>query len=292
MTSDDLDLAAALRDLAARVPDDPTRLASVHLRYRRQKRRRRAVGASALVATMAAGLVGAEALASPGHRVTVATAGVSNLPACAAPPLEKSPTSAPPTTGQSFTGGGMIVALGPSTITVDDLGSPLTGKVTLTITPATKLFRASPQPKLADQATTIDQLSVGDTVKFTAVRTSATTNTLVELHAGAPMDASPAGAKQAAAADASAGGAKRAAAADEKPAPPPVGGSFKAQGTVTAYSSGSLTVKVTGGNLTGTISFTIGCTPALPIVGHTVNIAGTRTGTNTYDATLFTLANP
>src|SRR5580704_853190 len=131
MTHDDLDLAAALRDLAARVPDDPTRLASVHVRYRRHQRRRRAVGASALVATMAAGLVGAETLGSSGQRITAASGGVVNLPACTAPPAGKSLSPAvPPTTGQIFNGGGMIVALGPSTITVDDVAGPLAGTTT------------------------------------------------------------------------------------------------------------------------------------------------------------------
>jgi hypothetical protein len=272
MTHDDLDLAAALRDLAARVPDDPTRLASVHVRYRRHQRRRRAVGASALVATMAAGLVGAETLASSGQRITAASGGVSNLPACSAPPVGKSVLPAePPTTGQSFSGGGMIVALGPSTITVDDVGGPLAGTATLTVTPATKLFRASPQPTVADVATTLDRLGVGDAVKFTAVRSSATTNTLVELHAGPATDASQTGSKK--------------ATPDQRPAPTPVGGSFKAEGTVTAYSSGALTVNVAHGSLTGTVTFTIHCAPALPVVGQIVDIVGTRTGTHTYDVT-------
>ena len=276
MTLDDLDLAAAMRDLAARVPDDPTRLASVHFRYRRHQRRRRALGASALVATMAAGIVGAESLASSGRRITPAGGGVSTLPACPPPSVEKSSAPAPPPTiGQTFTGGGMIVALAPSTITVDDVGGPLRGKVTLTITPDTRLFRSSPQSKLADVATTIDQLGVGDPVKFTAVHSSATTNTLVELHTGPATEASP---KQ--------------ATPDQAPTPPPVGGSFKAEGTVTAYSPGLLTVNVARGNLTGTVTFTIRCTPAVPVVGHIVDVGGARTGTDTYDATHFALATP
>ena len=279
MTLDDLDLAAAMRDLAARVPDDPTRLASVHFRYRRHRRRRRAVGASALVATVAAGVVGAESFASSGRRITPAAVGVSTLPACPPPPVEQSSApAAPPTIGQTFSGGGMIVALGPSTITVDDVGGPLSGKVTLTVTPDTRLFRSSPQPSVADVATTIDQLGVGDTVKFTAVHSSATTNTLVELHAGPAAGARPAGPKQ--------------ATPDQTPTPPPVGGSFKAEGTVTAYSPGLLTVNLARGNLTGTVTFTIRCAPALPVVGHIVDVGGTRTGTDTYDATLFALATP
>jgi hypothetical protein len=289
MTSNDLDLTTALRDLAGRVPDDPTRLASVHLRYRRQARRRRAVGASALVATMAAGLVGAEALTSSGHQTIVAAGPVANLPACVAPPAEKSPPSAtPPSVGQSFSDGGKITALGSSTITVDDLGPPLLGTVALTVTPATKLFRASPQASVTDQPTTIDQLDVGDTVKFSAVHSSATTNTLVELHAGASAGTSPAGASPA---GASAAAAKQAS-ADQAPTPPPVGSPFKAGGTVTAYSPGSLTVNVDRGNLTGAVTFTLHCAPALPVVGHTVNILGTHTATDTYDATVVALSSP
>jgi hypothetical protein len=279
MTLDDLDLAAAMRDLAARLPDDPTRLASVHFRYRRHRRRRRALGASALVATMAAGIVGAESLASSGRRINPAAAGVSTLPACPPPPVEQSSgRSAPPTIGQTFSGGGLIVALGRSTITVDDVGGPLRGKVTLTVTPDTKLFRSSPQSKLADVATTIDQLGVGDTVKFTAVHSSATTNTLVELHTGPATGASPAGPTQ--------------ATPDQTPTAPPVGGSFKAEGTVTAYSPGLLTVNVARGNVTGTVTFSIRCAPPLPVVGHIVDVSGTRTLTDTYEADHFALATP
>jgi hypothetical protein len=289
MTSNDLDLMTALRDLAGRVPDDPTRLASVHLRYRRQRRRRRAVGASALVATMAAGLVGVESLASSGHQTIVAAGAAANLPACVAPPAEKSPPpTTPPSVGQSFTGGGMITALGTSTITVADLGLPVIGTVTLTVTPDTKLFRASPQARVNDQATTIDQLRVGDTVKFTAVHSSATTNTLVELHAGAATSTSPASTSPA---DVSPGSDKQAS-ADQTPTPPPVGSPFKAGGTVTAYSPGSLTVNVNGGNLTGAVTFTLHCAPALPIVGHTVNILGTRTGADTYDGSVVAFPTP
>jgi len=174
-----------------------------------------------------------------------------------------------------FTGGGMIVALGPSTITVDDAGGPVTGKVILTVTPDTKLFRASPQPDIADSATTINQLAVGDKVKFTAVHLSSTNNTLVELHAGPAFVASP-----------------NQAAPSQMATPPRIGGSFKAEGTVTAYSPGSLTVNVARGNLTGIVTFTIGCAPALPVVGHIVDIAGTRTGTDTYEASVFALATP
>ena len=172
----------------------------------------------------------------------------------------------------------MIVALGSSTITVDDAGGPLAGNVTLTATPDTKLFRASVEPNVADMATTIDQLRVGDKVKFTAVHLSATTNTLVELDAGPANDANHAGPKQ--------------ATPDQAQTTPPVGSSFKAEGTVTAYSPGSLAVNVARGNLTGTVTFTIHCAPALPVVGHIVDIAGTRTGTDTYDATVFSLATP
>jgi len=150
--------------------------------------------------------------------------------------------------------------------------------VTLTVTPDTKLFRASLQPNAVDAAVTIEQLGVGETVKFIAVHLSATTNTLVELHAGPASDQSHAGPKP--------------AIPHQTTTPPPVGGLFKAGGTVTAYSPGSLTVNVARGNLTGTVAFTIHCGPALPIVGHSVDIAGTRTGTDTYDATNFALATP
>jgi hypothetical protein len=278
MTLDDLDLAAALRDLAARVPDDPTRLASVHLHHRRHQRRRRAVGASALVAVLGAGFVGAESLASSGRRITPAAGGLPSLPACPPPPVGQPPAPAgPPTIGQTFTGGGMIVAIGPSTITVDDVGGPLPGNLTLAVTADTKLFRSSPKPNVADVATTIDQLSVGDTVKFSAVHSTASTNTLVELHAGPATDASPAGPKQATPA--------------QTPTPPPVGGTFKVGGTVTAYSPGSLTVNVARGNLAGTVTVTIHCAPTPPVVGQIVDIAGTRTGTDTYDGTVFVLAS-
>jgi hypothetical protein len=172
----------------------------------------------------------------------------------------------------------MIVALGPSTITVDDVGGPLTGKVTLTVTPASKLFRSTAQPNAADMATTIDHLGVGDTVKFSAVPSGGAANTLVELHAGPANDASPAGLKQ--------------AAPNQMPTPPSVGGSFKAEGTVTAYSPGALTVNVARGNLTGTVTFTIHCAPVLPVVGHVVSVGGTRTETDTYDANAVALATP
>ena len=279
MTLDDLNLSATLRDLAAGVPDDPTRLASVHLRYRRHQRRRRAVGASALVATVAAGVVGAESLTRSGRQITPAAGGVANLPACPPPPVNQpAAPSAPLKSGQTFTGGGMIVAVGPSTITVDDAGGPLSGKVTLTVTPDTKLFRASPQPNVANAPTTIDQLGVGDKVKFTAAHLSATANTLLDLEAGPATDAAHAGAKQ--------------ATPDQAPTPAPVGSSFKAEGTVTAYSPGSLTVKVARGNLIGTVTFTIHCAPALPVLGDIVDVGGTRTGTDTYDAAVVALATP
>lgn len=289
MTVDDLDLAAGLEDLARSAPDNPTRLASVHVRYRRHQRRRRAVCASAVVATMAAGIAGAESFASSGRRMNVAAGGGSNLPACSAPPVDKSSVpgappkspvpAAPPAIGETFSGGGTIVTVGRSTITVDEMGGPLTGKVTLTVTPATKLFRLSPQPNVGDVAATITQLAVGDGAKFIAVHSSATINALVELHAGPAADANPPRA-------ADAPGAKQQGTPDPVTTPPPVGGPFKAAGTVAAYSPGSLTVNVTRGNLTGTVTFAIHCAPALPVVGHTVEIAGTRTAADTYDATV------
>jgi hypothetical protein len=183
-----------------------------------------------------------------------------------------------PAIGQAFNGGGLIVEIGPSTITIDDPGPP-PEKVTLTVTPSSQLlFRSSALPNSAEAPTTIHQLGVGDPVKFTAVRSSATAYTLLELHAGPAADASTPALKQ--------------AAADQAPTPPPVGGSFKAEGTVTAYSPGSVTINVASGNLTGTVTFTLHCAPALPVVGHTFDIAGIRIGGDSYDATVFAPAVP
>ena len=131
MTLDDTTLARALRDLAATAPDDPGRLAHVHHLARRRHRRQRAIGAGALAATMAAAVVGAEALASGGGGVpgihpaaggAAATVPAPRreaaaLPACpVAPPVQPTDTSQPPpAVGQEFNGGGLVSTPGTAT---------------------------------------------------------------------------------------------------------------------------------------------------------------------------------
>lgn len=295
MTLDDTTLARALHDLAATAPDDPGRLAHVHHLARRRHRRQRAIGAGALAATMAAAVVGAEALASGGRGPATGTSPAAGglvttmpapvreaatLPACpVAPPVQPTDKSqGPPTVGQEFTGGGLVS--GPGTATSVSLavqGGPLAGSdLTLTIGPSSQVF-------VNDQATTGDHLAKGLVAKFTATRTGASTYLVDDLHAGTPApQGTPAPGAGTRPED------KQGAAGS--PASTPVGGGFKVVGLATASTATTLTVDVQGGSLaTGPVTFTLECSPGVPLVGRMVSVAGTRTATSTYVASLVAL---
>ncbi len=277
------DLSDALRDLAATVPDDPARLACVHRRAAHAHRRRRAVGAGALAATMAATVAGAEVLVSSGHRAAAPVPAASSappaaspaaLPACPDQPAVK-PIKDPVTAaiGQQFTGGGIITAKPTATsIALSVVGGPLGNTaITLTVTSDSKVFQATPAPNVADQVTTSDQLQAGETAKFTATRTGATSYVLDELHAAPVTDPG------------SASGTK-AASGLQAPTPAAIGGQFKAGGVAVSWSANSVRVNVTRGNLAGIVTFTLQCTPAHALAGDEVEISGTRTGPTTYVA--------
>jgi len=285
MTLDDTTLATALRDLAGTAPDNPARLAQVHRLARRRHHRQRALGAGALAATIAAGVAGVDALSSGGggtaagiHPASggsaasapapVAPAG--GLPACPVAPAAQPSNKpvAPPTVGQQFTGGGLLTAAGTATsVSVEVQGGPMTGsQLTLTIGPSSKVY-------LNDQAVTGAQLQKGLAVKFSATRIGDTAYLLDELRAGTPS--APAGVKQ---------GAPNSVTA------PAVGDGFKVAGQVTAATPSTLTVDVQGGSLPpGPYTFTLQCSPAGSLLGKLVAVAGTRTGTSTYEAAMVAL---
>ncbi|HVM65766.1 MAG TPA: hypothetical protein VMU14_12955 [Acidimicrobiales bacterium] len=286
MTLDDTTLARALHDLAGTVPDDPGRLARVHHLARRRHRRQRAIGAGALAATMAAGVVGAEALASsggsPSTGIRPASAGtapaatpaaggtVSGLPACApAAPVQPTNKVVPrPTVGQVFTGGGTVTAPGTaSSVAMHIDGGPLQGSdVTLTIGPSSKV-------SVDGQVATGAQLQKGLRAKFTATVVATGTYLLDDLRGGTPS--ATAAPKQGAPA---------------VPTPPAIGGNFKAVGKATAATATTLTVDIQGGSLPpGTVTFTLRCSPTSAVVGRMVSVVGTRTGASTYDASLVVL---
>jgi hypothetical protein len=300
VTLDDTTLARALHDLAGTVPDDPGRLAHVHHLARRRHRRQRAIGAGALAATMAAAVVGAEAIASTGGRpsagihpasggpaptpapgaATVAPssgARVATLPTCAPAPAPQPNNKAtgdartPPAIGQETAGGGVISTPGTATsVRITVQGGPLAGSdVTLTIGPSSLV-------DVDGQVTTGDHLLKGLDAKFTATRTGATTYLADEIHAG--TESSAAGTKQGAPAVV---------------APPAIGGNFKVAGAVTAVSATTLTVDVQGGSLPpGPTTFTLQCTAAGVGVGKMVGVAGTRTGASTYTASFVGVQGP
>jgi hypothetical protein len=295
MTLDETTLPSALRDLAASVPDDPSRLACLHRRAARAQRRRRAVGAGAIAATMAATVAGAEVLVvSSGHRsapLAPAAAGPAAASKAPSPPVSPSaacadqpaPTSSPsvpltpPSIGQSFSAGGEITAPGTATaVTVKVTGPPLDGStLTLTVTPASKVFLSSPLPDGPEVAATSTQLQSGDGAKFTATRTGATSYSLDELHAGPASSGAPGSP------------GLKAGAGSTVPTPPPVGGPFKVAGVGVSSTADSVTVNVTRGNLTGVVTFTLSCRPPQNVAGQSVELAGTRTGPDTYAAQAF-----
>ncbi|HZQ59556.1 MAG TPA: hypothetical protein VFA84_16055 [Acidimicrobiales bacterium] len=291
MTLDETTLTTALHDLAGTVPDNPARLSHVHHLARRRHRRNRAIGAGALAATMAAAVVGAEALASGGGRPAPAirpasggpgapapapangasaTAAPANgapagaLPACpAAPPQPNNRDVAPPSIGQQFTGGGTVTAPGTASgIAVHVDGGPMLGSdLTLTIGPASKVF-------VDEHPATGTQVQKGERVKFSATVVATASYLLDELHAGTPS------AVQTPKQGASGG-----------PAQPAVGDGFKVTGQATGLTGTTITVDVQGGSLPpGPVTFTLECRPAGSVVGKTVSVAGTRTGASAYDA--------
>src|SRR6516165_10267530 len=101
MTLDETTLPAALRDLAAIAPDDPARLACVHRRAAHAQRRRRAVGAGAIAATMAATVAGAEVLVSSEHGRAPIAAAAGGSPGTPSPARAACPTQPQP--GQTGT---------------------------------------------------------------------------------------------------------------------------------------------------------------------------------------------
>jgi hypothetical protein len=217
---------------------------------------------------------GAPAASAPPTSTAAAPAAAAPLPACpdATPLVQAAAPAAPPTIGQQFTGGGMVAGQGTAgAVTVVVVGGPLAGsRPLLAITPDTKVFVSGGTPNAPDVATTGDQLHEGEAVKFSATRTGASTYVLDEIHA-APVGAVG-------------GQAAKAGAAAQPATPPPVGGSFKAGGVALSSTSGTVTVSVDHGNLTGTVTFTLDCTLGQSLAGDTVDVAGTRTGPSTYDA--------
>ena len=134
-----------------------------------------------------------------------------------------------------------------------------------------------------DQATTGDHLAKGLVAKFAATRTGETTYLVDDIHAGtaAPQGTPSPGAQTRPETKQGAPGS---------PASTPVGGGFKIVGLATASTATTLTVDVQGGSLpTGPVTFTLECSPGVPLVGRTVSVAGTRTGTSTYVASLVAL---
>ena len=299
MTIDDTTLPSALRDLAASVPDDPSRLTSVHRRAARAHRRRRAVGAGAIAATMAATVAGAEVLVSSQHGrapIAAASGGSPSTPgpalaACPPPPppdqASKSAAAVPmtpPAIGGQFTAGGTITSPGTATsVTVRvDMG-PLDGStLTLAVTPASKVFLSGPTPDAPEVTASSTQLQTGEGAKFIATRTGTASYNLDELHSGA-----------AAGSDTRAP-AKQAGAPQGPPTPPAIGGPFKIAGTGVSSTGDSITVNVTGGNLSGTVTLTLKCQPPQHVAGDTVEAGGTRTGADTYvaDVVIVTPATP
>jgi hypothetical protein len=292
MTLDETTLSSALHELAAAVPDDPTRLACVHHRALRLHRRRRALGAGALAATMVATVAGAEVfVSSEGRRVTSegrpARSGPAGSPTAPAPPASPLPAcpdrpkasapAAPPAVGEQFTGGGIITAPGTATaVTVAVPGDVIAGPpggsdLVLAITPGSKIFLSSATPDVPEVAATGDQLRKGEAVKFSATRTSASSYVLNEMHAGPVPSGGPVN-------------GDKAASSPSLPTPPAIGDRFKVAGVVRSSTTDSVTVNVTGGNLTGIVTFTLHCAPAQPLTGDEIDVAGIRTGPTTFDA--------
>jgi len=315
VTLDDTALAHALRDLAATAPDDPARLSRVHHLARRRRRRQRALGAGALAATLTAAGVGVDALASTGRgpaAVRPASGGAASggaAPSGAAPVLPTCPSSppqsreaapatqAPPAVGEVFSAGGAVASPGTAaSVTVAVSAGPLAGQtITLTIAPSSTVSVGDPTASAGQRAATGDQLHPGQSVKFSATRTGATTYVVGQLSAAGPPAGPP---PKPAGGSSGAPPSLRGSAAVSKlppggaPPPPVVGDRFKVEGVVESSAAGSLTVKVTGGSLSGVVTFTLHCAPASPLVGKTVDMAGTRTGATTYEVDVLGVASP
>jgi hypothetical protein len=291
----------------------------VHQRARRLRRRRHAAGAGVLAATLAAGLVGAEYLGGSGGASRLATpaagppSGSSSCPKGPGSPAQTA-VAQPPAVGQEFTGGGVVVA--PSdgqSVMVDVPAGPLAGSVvTLGITSATKVTVANADGS-GETPAPAGQLRKGQTVKFTATRTGATTYVAKEIHTG-PTATSAGGAKVgpdtglagagpggAAAAEAAkvATGAAAAEAAKVAAGAAARGGTatagapadsagFKVQGVVVAVTAHSLTLKVDTGTPTGTVTFALAsgvtCQPQALRPGDRVLVGGVATRAATYEA--------
>ena len=328
MTTDDTTLAAALRDLAASVTDEPGRLALVHQRARRLRRRRHAAGAGVLAATLVAGLAGAEGLRGPGGGTRLATPAAS--PTAGFPSCPSGAGSSPgaavaqePAVGQQFAAGGVLAAApGPASVTVDVDGGPFAGsRLTLGITPGTTVFVATADGA-GETAATAGRLRDGQAVKFTATRTGPTSFTADQIH-GAPAGTPTGVGGPVASADQRGAGPGRAGRgaippgqergrrddrrggrrqggrvrAGAAPATAPDGSqAFKAGGTVVAVTAGSLTVRVDRGIPSGTVAFAltpgVTCEPKVPRPGDQVVVAGTRTRGGTYQVDLVAVIQP
>jgi hypothetical protein len=265
---------------------------------------------------VAATAAGAEALVSSRHAgapVAAATGGSSSAPTAALaacptqppqgdrrqplpPTAPSTAASTPPGIGAEFSGGGVISAPGTATsVTVKVDGGPLAGStLTLAVTPSSRVFESSPLPAVHDVAASSTQLNAGQVAKFTATRTGTASYALDEIHAGpVPGSDTPPALKQS---------GEPAPGSDAQPGlkqsggpalatPPAVGDPFKVGGIGVSSTNDSITVNVTQGNLSGIITFTLTCRPPQNVAGQAVDVAGTRTATNTYTAQVL-IVNP
>ncbi len=67
--------------------------------------------------------------------------------------------------------------------------------------------------------------------------------------------------------------------------PPAVGQTFDLKGTVSAVGSDTVTVTLEPGAMSGAVTLSSVCQPPAAAIGASVELAGTRTGADTYQIT-------
>ena len=206
-------------------------------------------------------------------------------------------TGNPPAVGQAFDVSGTVTAVGSDTLTVTLVNSGGVGG-TLTVS-------AAHAPPLATD---------GATAEFSGTRTGPSTYQLthgtvrlVQNTAAGGTSGSAAGSTSGSAASgtsgSAAGGTSGATsgpantAVDLSPgilswtgSPPATGHAFDVSGTVTQVGSDTVTITLAPGSVSGTLTIGSVCLPPLAQRGASARVSGTRTGSDTYQVTQFSLS--